>query len=291
MGKRSLVTVIAVAIAILLLVLAIEGRARFPMLDRAVVAIVTPVNEQFVALSKKADSVRNFFAALTTMQEENIKLKTEVEELRHANLKMAELWAENKRLSELLGYKNEAKNLTLLAAKVVGRNMGDTNDSVIINIGKSAGIKSNMPVVNAKGLVGIVEEVHDSVSRVQLITSPRCKVGGIVLRANSRVAGVVSGMTGADGPLVMGNMARDADIEEGDIIATSGLGGNHPGGLIIGKVASVGLNFGGLLKQARIIPTVDFLLLEEVMVVTDYKNPSSLVPADVNGTKKQGGER
>ncbi|NLY84309.1 MAG: hypothetical protein GX084_06815, partial [Acholeplasmataceae bacterium] len=131
MGKRSLVTVIAVAIAILLLVLAIEGRARFPMLDRAVVAIVTPVNEQFVALSKKADSVRNFFAALTTMQEENIKLKTEVEELRHANLKMAELWAENKRLSELLGYKNEAKNLTLIAAKVVGRNMGDTNDSVI----------------------------------------------------------------------------------------------------------------------------------------------------------------
>ena len=288
MGKRSLVTVIAVAIAILLLVLAIEGRARFPMLDRAVVAIVTPVNEQFVALSKKADSVRNFFAALTTMQEENIKLKTEVEELRHANLKMAELWAENKRLSELLGYKNEAKNLTLLAAKVVGRNMGDTNDSVIINIGKSAGIKSNMPVVNAKGLVGIVEEVHESVARVQLITSPRCKVGGIVLRANSRVAGVVSGMTGADGPLVMGNMARDADIEEGDIIATSGLGGNHPGGLIIGKVASVGLNFGGLLKQARIIPTVDFLLLEEVMVVTDYKNPSSLVPAGVNETKKAG---
>lgn len=291
MGKRSLVTVIAVAIAILLLVLAIDGRARFPMLDRAVVAIVTPVNEQFVALSKKADSVRNFFAALTTMQEENIKLQTEVEELRHANLKMAELWAENKRLSELLGYKNEAKNLTLIAAKVVGRNMGDTNDSVIINIGKSAGIKSNMPVVNAKGLVGIVEEVHDSVARVQLITSPRCKVGGIVLRANSRVAGVVSGMTGADGPLVMGNMARDADIEEGDIIATSGLGGNHPGGLIIGKVASVGLNFGGLLKQARIIPTVDFLLLEEVMVVTDYKNPSSLVPAGVNETKKQGGER
>ena len=291
MGKRSLVTVIAVAIAILLLVLAIEGRARFPMLDRAVVAIVTPVNEQFVALSKKADSVRNFFAALTTMQKENIKLKTEVEELRHANLKMAELWAENKRLSELLGYKNEAKNLTLIAAKVVGRNMGDTNDSVIINIGKSSGIKNNMPVVNAKGLVGIVEEVHDSVARVQLITSPRCKVGGIVLRANSRVAGVVSGMTGADGPLVMGNMARDADIEEGDIIATSGLGGNHPGGLIIGKVASVGLNFGGLLKQARIIPTVDFLLLEEVMVVTDYKNPSSLVPAGVNGTKKQGGER
>ena len=289
MSKKSVLAVIAVAIAFLLLALAVQGRARLPWLDRAIVAIAAPVNEKLVAVSNNADSVRNFFAALTTMQDENNKLKTEVETLRYANIQMAEIWAENQRLSNLLQYKNDAKNLKLQTAKVIGKNIGDIKDTVLINLGSNAGLRENMAVVNASGLVGIIDETYPDASRVLLITSPRCKAGGIVLRANSRVVGVVNGLAGGDAVLQMSNMARDADIVEGDIVVTSGFGGNHPGGLVIGTVSEVSLNVGGLLKQAKIVPAVDFGRLEEVMVVTDYQNPSNLIKNDKDTNKQQSG--
>ena len=289
MSKKSVLAVITVAIAFLLLALAVQGRARLPWLDRVIVAIAAPVNEKLVAVSNNADSVRNFFAALTTMQEENKKLKTEVETLRYANIQMAEIWAENQRLSNLLQYKNDAKNLKLQTAKVIGKNIGDIKDTVLINLGSNAGLRENMAVVNASGLVGIIDETYPDAARVLLITSPRCKAGGIVLRANSRVVGVVNGLAGGDAVLQMSNMARDADIVEGDIVVTSGFGGNHPGGLVIGTVSEVSLNVGGLLKQAKIVPAVDFGRLEEVMVVTDYQNPSNLIKNDKDTNKQQSG--
>ena len=289
MSKKSVLAVMTVAIAFLLLALAVQGRARLPWLDRVIVAIAAPVNEKLVAVSNNADSVRNFFAALTTMQEENKKLKTEVETLSYANIQMAEIWAENQRLSNLLQYKNDAKNLKLQTAKVIGKNIGDIKDTVLINLGTNAGLRENMAVVNASGLVGIIDETYPDASRVLLITSPRCKAGGIVLRANSRVVGVVNGLAGGDAVLQMSNMARDADIVEGDIVVTSGFGGNHPGGLVIGTVSEVSLNVGGLLKQSKIVPTVDFGRLEEVMVVTDYQNPSSLIKNEKDTNKQQSG--
>ena len=289
MSKKSVLAVMTVAIAFLLLALAVQGRARLPWLDRVIVAIAAPVNEKLVAVSNNADSVRNFFAALTTMQDENNKLKTEVETLRYANIQMAEIWAENQRLSNLLQYKNDAKNLKLQTAKVIGKNIGDIKDTVLINIGSNAGLRENMAVVNASGLVGIIDETYPDASRVLLITSPRCKAGGIVLRANSRVVGVVNGLAGGDAVLQMSNMARDADIVEGDIVVTSGFGGNHPGGLVIGNVSEVSLNVGGLLKQAKIVPAVDFGRLEEVMVVADYQNPSNLIKNDKDTNKQQSG--
>ena len=289
MSKKSVLAVMTVAIAFLLLALAVQGRARLPWLDRVIVAIAAPVNEKLVAVSNNADSVRNFFAALTTMQDENNKLKTEVETLRYANIQMAEIWAENQRLSNLLQYKNDAKNLKLQTAKVIGKNIGDIKDTVLINLGSNAGLRENMAVVNASGLVGIIDETYPDASRVLLITSPRCKAGGIVLRANSRVVGVVNGLAGGDAVLQMSNMARDADIVEGDIVVTSGFGGNHPGGLVIGNVSEVSLNVGGLLKQAKIVPAVDFGRLEEVMVVADYQNPSNLIKNDKDTNKQQSG--
>ena len=289
MSKKSVLAVIAVAIAFLLMALAVQGRARLPWLDRVIVAVAGPVNEKLVAASNNANSIRDFFAALTTMQEENKKLKAEVDTLRYANIQMAEIWAENQRLSNLLQYKNEAKNLKLQTAKVIGKNIGDTKDTVLINLGSNAGLRENMAVVNASGLVGIIDETYPDAARILLITSPRCKVGGIVLRANSRVVGVANGLTGGDAVLQMSNMARDADIVEGDIVVTSGFGGNHPGGLVIGTVSEVSLNVGGLLKQAKIVPTVDFGRLEEVMVVTDYQNPSNLIKNDKDANKQQSG--
>ncbi|MEG0797808.1 MAG: rod shape-determining protein MreC [Acidaminococcaceae bacterium] len=289
MSKKTVLAVLMAAIIVLLMVLAIQGRARFPFLNRAIVAVVTPLNEAVAGVAQSASSTRGFFAALTTMQTENAQLKKDTEELRYANLRMAEIFAENNRLRVLLAYKNEAKNLELLTVKVVGRDFGDLKESLLINAGSEQGIKEEMPVVTADGLVGIVAAVYPTAARVQLVTSPFCKVGGIVLRSASRAVGVVNGIAGQDADLEMNNMSRDANIVAGDVVVTSGLGGRHPRGLVIGSVSKIELDKGGLLMVAEIIPSVDFSHLEEVMVVKNYHNYAHEVQGKETENKKQNG--
>jgi rod shape-determining protein MreC len=169
----------------------------------------------------------------------------------------------------------------LLAARVVGFNPGGLTGNIVIDRGAGDGIKRDMSVITAEGLVGSVAEVYPYAARVELILHPKSAVGGIVQRASSRVSGILVG--NASTPMLPNllNLARDADIQVGDTILTSGFGGIFPKGLVIGVVARVSNAEGGLLKYAQIQPTVDFERLEEVMVITnirDYANLESTTP-------------
>ena len=132
-------------------------------------------------------------------------------------------------------------------------------------------MKLNMSVITGSGLVGIVDGVYGHLAKVMLISSPKTRIGGMNLRGDSRVAGIVNGIAGSDLSLEMRNMARNADLLPGDTIVTSGYSGYHPSGLIIGNIEEVQMNPGGLTKVATIAPAVNFSHLEEVMVVTNYE--------------------
>jgi rod shape-determining protein MreC len=136
-----------------------------------------PVENALVAIGNTGDNIRGYWCALTVLQSENKELKRENVELRNANVAMAAVYAENKQLRELLNYKEQHRTQTTRAAKVIARNFGDLRDSMYINIGKDAGLKREMAVLNGSGLVGIIDEVYDDYAKVLLITSARCKVG------------------------------------------------------------------------------------------------------------------
>lgn len=285
MSKKNMVVVIAIVTFILLMVLAIQGRAKFPVFNRVFVGTITTVNTSVLSIAGGVNSVQDFIQAAIFMKKENAQLKDELASLQYSNIKMADIWAENERLRSLLAYKNSHTNYEMSTFKVVGRNMGEFKDSILINGGANQSLLSGMAVVNASGIIGVVDVVYSDVSKVRLLTSPLCKVGGIVLRANSRVVGVVNGVAGTDADLVMNNMSREADVIEGDVIVTSGLGGRTPSGLLVGNVVKLDIDGGGLLKAAVIKPVVDFNRLEEVMVITNYTNYTGLV----DDTKKQRG--
>jgi len=158
-----------------------------------------------------------------------------------------------------------------LAAKVVSRDLGDFKDTILIDKGSEDGLKLNMSVITGSGLVGIVDGVYGHLAKVMLINSPKTRIGGMNLRGDSRVAGIVNGIAGSDLSLEMRNMARNADLLPGDTIVTSGYSGYHPAGLIIGNIEEVLMDPGGLTKVATIAPAVNFSHLEEVMVVTNYE--------------------
>ena len=284
MGKRSILCALFVLILFSMLALAISGKSRFPLINKAVATVVMPVENALVAIGNTGDNIRGYWRALTVLQSENKELKRENVELRNANVAMAAIYAENKQLRELLNYKEQHRTQTTRAAKVIARNFGDLRDSMYINIGKDAGLRREMAVLNGSGLVGIIDEVYEDYAKVLLITSARCKVGARIVRVDSRAIGIVNGRNGIRDELVMEHIYREASVNEGDVVVTSGYSGSHPENILIGTVKDVRLSNVGLLQEADVVPAADVADVEYVLVITHF------TPEPKLDKKLQGGQ-
>jgi rod shape-determining protein MreC len=123
-------------------------------------------------------------------------------------------------------------------------------------------------VVMSEGssLVGVVSKVLDDFAWVTLITDPNSNVNAMVLE--SRAQGVVSGSL-HDG-LSMDLIPQDTEVEPGNTVATSGLGGSFPQALLIGQVAAVRGEEQDLFKTAEVKPAASLSHLENVLVMTSF---------------------
>jgi rod shape-determining protein MreC len=213
-----------------------------------------------------------------TVQKQNKMLRNEVEQLRAQNVKANEYAAENVRLRELLGYKNSATQFDLVVARVIGRESATWTRMIVIDRGTQDGVDKNMAVVTARGLVGVVTEAGPVSAKVEMILDARTSVGALVQR--SRVAGIIEGSPDNVRQPRLINIPRNEDVQDGDVIVTSGFGGVYPKGLMIGTVESVHNDAGGLLKYAVVEPAVDFQRLEDVAVIVASREapPEPLLP-------------
>lgn len=193
---------------------------------------------------------------------QNERFKKEIALLRHKLNTAEELYLENKRLTNLLSFK-ETTPYKILAAGVIGRSADNWSAMLIINKGRYNGIKSGMVAINHLGLVGRVMENTTSTSKIMLINDPNFSVSALIQR--SRQEGLVSGTLG--NLLVMRYLPKEADIQLSDTVLTSGLTPLYPKGLLIGKVVDIGVEFSGLTHYALIKPAVDLSTIEEVLII------------------------
>lgn len=275
MNKKVMLGFLSVLILLAMLAMAVAGKSRFPIVNKAVSFVVLPVENALTNMGTASDGVRGYWKALTVMQSENEQLKQENAELRSANIQMATLFAENQQLRALLEYKEQHKTQKVLASRVIARNFGDLRDCMYIDAGKDKGLTPDMAVVNG-GLVGVVDEVYDNYARVLLLTSPRCRVGARVLRADSRAVGVAGGASGGS-KLLLEHIYREASLRDGDIIVTSGYSGSHPADILIGKVTATRMDNVGLLQEADVAPTADIADVEQVLVITGFTPEPKIV--------------
>lgn len=230
--------------------------------------VFSPV-ERFV--SGIGSGTSNFFyfsSRIFSLQEENDQLRLENKNLQLQLDRMRNISTENQRLSELLAFKTNHANFSLVPGKVTSREGGYWSSSLTIDQGTEKGIQKDMPVIDGRGLIGIVRESWDGGARVQLLTDPRYAVGAIVQRSGSRVNGILEGNNANPGEPRLVNLPSDADIQVGDQIITSGLGEFYPEGILIGQITSVHKDEGGLLKAAWIEPVANLATVEEVFVLT-----------------------
>jgi rod shape-determining protein MreC len=130
-----------------------------------------------------------------------------------------------------------------------------------------------MPVVTQNGLAGRIVQVTASGARVSLINDP---VTAINVRVEpSRSAAVLTGSVTGD--ISLEQIPQDADVNPGNLILTSGLGGNYPPNIIVGQVTSVRSFENALFQSASAQPVSDFSDLSIVLVITNFE-PVDITP-------------
>ncbi len=188
-------------------------------------------------------------------------LYKENEELRQQTLilqakieKMASLSAENARLRQLL---NSSAHLddSVLIAELIGVSSDPLRHIVVINKGRDAGVYVGQAVIDARGLVGQVIEVSAYYSRVMLITDSTHAVPVQVNRNGVRAIAEGSGLIDE---LQLAHVATTMDIKVGDLLVTSGLGGQFPIGYPVAMVTSVDSSSNSFMKvRARPMALLD----------------------------------
>ena len=197
-----------------------------------------------------------------SLREENKLLRDRID-LLNRRLEEAKLLAiENKRLKDILIFKNAIPYATI-PAEVIGRDSSNWSNSLIIDKGVMTGVKHNKAVISMRGLVGRVLETGRYSSRVLLITDPNSKVGVTIQR--NRQGGILVGRP--DGKCKIIYIALDSDVAKGDKVMTAGFGTIFPKGILVGEVSQVGKEPGLLYKYAIVEPAQDMTKLEEVLCI------------------------
>jgi rod shape-determining protein MreC len=210
------------------------------------------------------------------------QLQADANRLAVENARLAEVQQENMRLRQLLNFTRNNPQYDYRAAAVVGQKIGeDTSNllfSIFIDVGVRDGVAVGMPVITDRGLVGRVTSVGPNVAEVLPLIDPASAVNGRVL--NSRVTGIVRGSL--DAGLVMERIPQGDTVHPGDIVVTSGLGGNFPDKLVIGQVTEVTHRDADMFQSATLRSTVDFGRVETVLVITTF------TPVDLGGAVSPG---
>ncbi|MGZ4813730.1 MAG: rod shape-determining protein MreC [Terriglobales bacterium] len=226
------------------------------------VGAVTPLEKMLVWVQTSTGDVWHNYFYLRGVRAENRALKAEIERMRLAQVRMSQDADQARRLQSLLAFKEQFISQTL-AAQVIGSSGSEQSRAVYIDKGENAGIKPDMAVITADGIVGKVLHVYRSTSLVLLINDQSSGVGAILEK--SRLQGILRGTPA--GEIVLEKVMSDETVPVGELVLTSGGDRIFPKGLLAGRVTGVSPG-GDLFLNIRVKPAISLSRLEEVLVVT-----------------------
>jgi rod shape-determining protein MreC len=268
---RSLQTIVIVLVAVGLVALALGGYFN-PVTNwftRITVNAQTWVSSRYMAVADFLTVPRD----VASLRQRNGELEAEVARLQTQVIDLQQQVTETNILSALVGFARANPEYSYQAASVIGRDPSPFLHYVIINVGSNEGVLPGMPVVTDKGLVGRVDAVIAEAARLLLVTDATSALN-VRMQASTTEAMLVGSTTG---DLTIEMIPQDANIKVGDVVLTSGLGGNYPANMLVGQVVSVRKTQSELFQQAAIQPNVDYNQLQFVLVITNFK-PVDITP-------------
>ncbi|AZD13854.1 rod shape-determining protein MreC [Pseudomonas chlororaphis] len=247
MGVRLLVLVV---LSVALMVV----DARFTLLKpvRSQMSLVLMQSYWITDLPQRLwQGVASQFGSRTELVAENEKLKTENLLLQGRMQKLAALTEQNVRLRELLN-SSALVNEKVEVAELIGMDPNPFTHRIIINKGERDGVVLGQPVLDARGLMGQVVELMPYTSRVLLLTDT---THSIPVQVNRNGLRAIASGTGNPERLELRHVADTADIKEGDLLVSSGLGQRFPAGYPVATVKEVIHDSGQPFAIVRAVPT------------------------------------
>ena len=243
--------IVAFFLVISVALLALNDNAQIRMIRSITVVSVGVLQDVFGAIPNYLDLNREN----RVLRELNLTLSDEVSRLREARL-------ENLRLRQFLGLKERAQ-FGYVAANVIGKNLQLLRNTVTLDAGEREGVRPMMPLVTGNGLAGKVLAASDHYAVAQILFNKDLRVSAKIER--SRVDGIIRWEGGSR--LLLTNVAKTLDVQEGDVVITSEYSSMFPPGIRIGVVISARPLEGSLFQSVEVAPAVDFSRLEEAFVV------------------------
>ncbi len=270
-SRSTLQTVFVVLISAGLVLIALSG-----YLSQASQIVFIPLVQAQTWVSDRYLAVQIFLNApedIARLQQINAELEAENSRLKFQNIELQQQVIEAQVLATLVDYARTRFESQYVAASVIGFDSNPFLRYVIINRGSDDGLRRGMPVVTNQGLVGNIAAVAPKAARVQLITDSSAAVNVQLQEAGE--AAIIFGQLNGD--IVLDRVPQSANVLPGELIVTSGLGGNYPPNLVVGQVTSVRKQDFDLFQTASIQPAVDFRQLEIVLVIVNFQ-PIDLEP-------------
>jgi rod shape-determining protein MreC len=224
---------------------------------------VTPFEKGIVWCQSAISNLwRNYFY-LRGVRQENRDLKQQIERLRIEQVRLNQDAEQARRLQALLGFREQFISKTM-AAQVIGSSGSEQSRSIYIDKGSRDGIKPDMAVITAEGVVGKVWHAYKTTSQVLVINDQTSGVGAILEK--TRLQGVLRGT--ALGEVVLEKVMSDETVQPGERVLTSGGDQIFPKGLPVGTVTKVSPG-SELFLNIRVKPAADLNRMEEVLVITE----------------------
>jgi rod shape-determining protein MreC len=266
--KPMVLIPVAVFLVAVFGILAISPRTT-QRIQSGALGLIAPFLGTGSTLQRRMTAFREGVKSLGSLEQENGTLRVENKELKAVNLMLRDLEQQNNKLRRALEYR-ERSVFKLIPARVVARDSSTWWNTVKINRGFAHGIEPDMSVLTEDGLVGKTTTVAKDMATVLLIADENCRVAVSV--EGTREQGIVKGeraSTGATPIIGLSFLSKNAGLQPGQKVFSSGVGGVFPSGVAIGSVKEFKVR--ALDGYASIIPAVDLATLEDVFVVAGKK--------------------
>lgn len=197
--------------------------------------LVTPLHLAANAPANTWGWLTSVFVKYEDLLEENQQLKNQALQLAQKNLTLASLMAENLRLRELLKAA-QALEHNYLTAELIGLNYDPFSQQLILNRGDKTGAYIGQPVIDAAGVMGQIISTSPYTSRLLLISDIN---HALPVELNRNGLRFIAQGSGNPEEIYLEHLPKTADLKEGDLLITSGLGGRFPYGLPVARIKKI----------------------------------------------------
>ena len=256
--KKFIIIIKVIIVAFFILFYSLSSNRKLTVLESFFKDVATIVMKGVMLpfTSLNADKDTNLTESYVIQKNLNVHLEEEIEQLR-----------------DTLDLNQTLTGYDIVNATVITRNRSYWYQTLTIDKGSNDGLKKNMVAITKDGLIGKIQNVTNYSSEIKLITANDVnnKVSVSIATTTGETTAILSGYNKENNLVLISGVDSRVDINKGDIVTTSGLGGMFPRGIYIGEVEQVTNDKYGLSKTLGVKTTQNFNNIHYVTVLREEK--------------------